>query len=155
MTTVTTVVDRFHYHCLNNWVSLVKACCIWRQIRWYCYARLLFRLIVGAPRGTYPGGLQDLPMLDPVPRGGLVYQCPIRPGNCSGLTDSTASNMNYNKLFDGERKLGISNGTWVQSNQIWKCSTPKMDNLGVSWLDRYVRNLHDMWEYKLWLLSLS
>ena len=58
---------------------------------------------MGAPRGTYPGGL-DLPELNPVTRGGLVYQCPIRAGNCSGLGANGSGDDR--RLFDGERKYG-------------------------------------------------
>ncbi len=60
---------------------------------------------MGAPHGTYPGGL-DLPELDPAPRGGLVYQCSIRAGNCTGLTSNASDPTSPDRrLFDGDRKL--------------------------------------------------
>ena len=46
----------------------------------------LRRVIIGAPKGTYPGGL-DYP--DPGDNAdqqtGLVYMCPLLPGQCEGL----------------------------------------------------------------------
>ena len=68
---------------------------------------LLCRIVVGAPRGTYPGGLFDLPELEPEPFTGLVYICDVAsPGNCSGLL-SNEGNVSHNdrRLFDGDRKL--------------------------------------------------
>ena len=66
---------------------------------------VLCRLIVGAPLGTYPGGLQGLPALNPVPVTGLVYQCPVNaPGNCAGLNSST-NDDNARRMFDGDRKF--------------------------------------------------
>lgn len=67
------------------------------------------RIIIGAPQGTYPGGVDGLPELIPEERTGLVYQCPIlSPGNCVGLVDATGNDNvtnNDRRLFDGDRKL--------------------------------------------------
>ncbi len=43
-------------------------------------------MIVGAPRGSYPGGLSlDDPGLSATNETGLVYSCPIGPGSCEGV----------------------------------------------------------------------
>lgn len=66
-------------------------------------------MIIGAPQGTYPGGLSDLPPLVPEPLGGLVYQCDVgSPGNCNGLlsTETDVSN-NDRRLFDGDREFPL------------------------------------------------
>ena len=46
----------------------------------------LCRIIVGAPMGTFPGGL---PLPDPGQSAenqtGLVYSCPVQPGVCEGV----------------------------------------------------------------------
>ena len=51
-----------------------------------CVNILYCRIIVGAPMGTFPGGL---PLLDPGQRAenqtGLVYSCPVQPGVCEGV----------------------------------------------------------------------
>ena len=48
------------------------------------------RVIVGAPRGTFPGGLNltdpELPAID---RTGLVYSCPVGIGDCEGVRGDT------------------------------------------------------------------
>ena len=61
---------------------------------------------MGAPKGTYPGGLTSLPELNPVLRTGLIYNCPIKsPGGCDGLlsanTEPDVAN-NDRRLFDGD-----------------------------------------------------
>ena len=44
-------------------------------------------MLIGAPRGTYPGGLAlDDPLLRASDRTGLVYSCPIGLGSCEGVT---------------------------------------------------------------------
>ena len=61
--------------------------------------------MVGAPRGTYPGGLSGLPALDPVERVGLVYICPVASGECGGLVSNDSDvHSNDRRLFDGDRK---------------------------------------------------
>ena len=40
---------------------------------------ILCRIVVSAPKGTVPEGV--------VPNTGLVYSCPVNPGNCSPLPD--------------------------------------------------------------------
>ena len=65
-----------------------------------------YRLIVGAPAGTYPGGLTGLEPRAPETLTGLVYQCPVSAGDCTGVI-SNVSNVTSNdrRLFDGDRKL--------------------------------------------------
>ena len=64
---------------------------------------------MGAPLGTYPGGLQGLPALNPVPVTGLVYQCPVNaPGNCAGINSST-NDDNARRMFDGDRRFSAHN----------------------------------------------
>jgi hypothetical protein len=51
-----------------------------------CYCACMCRIIVGAPRGSYPGGLNLTdPEMRAVNRTGLVYSCPIGPGDCEGV----------------------------------------------------------------------
>ena len=77
------------------------------------------RIIIGAPKGTYPGGL---PLDDPgAPRSnetGLVYMCPVEPGECEGvrgnlsLYSSDLSNDRDNpegRLFDHFREYASTN----------------------------------------------
>ena len=49
------------------------------------------RVIISAPRGTYPGGLNLSDLLLPaVEKTGLVYSCPIGPGDCEGIRGDTS-----------------------------------------------------------------
>lgn len=50
------------------------------------------RIIIGAPRGTYPGGLglRDLGNRREVETG-LIYSCPVEPGECEGVRGDTDS----------------------------------------------------------------
>ena len=51
---------------------------------------LLCRVLIGAPRGTYPGGLNLTdPGLPRSPNTGLVYSCPIGGGECEGVRGDT------------------------------------------------------------------
>ena len=61
---------------------------------------LYCRIIVGAPMGTFPGGL---PLTDPGQSAenqtGLVYSCPVQPGVCEGVrgdTNITAQDIDTN-----------------------------------------------------------
>ena len=48
------------------------------------------RIIVGAPSGTFPGGLNlDDPGMPRAERSGLVYACPVQPGTCAGVRGDT------------------------------------------------------------------
>ena len=92
-------------------------------------ANILYcRIIVGAPMGTFPGGL---PLTDPGQpaenQTGLVYSCPVQPGVCEGVqgdTSITAQDIDANmatvfnnlptngpviegRLFDQARKSGL------------------------------------------------
>ncbi len=65
------------------------------------------RIIVGAPNGTFPGGLPGLVDAgsDPVNNTGLVYQCPIDNGTCGAVgRDGSTSNPINRRLFDDQRK---------------------------------------------------
>lgn len=61
------------------------------------------RIVVGAPRGSYPGGLASgLPgnSQGALPNTGLVYVCPVEPGSCGPLTgNGQGADL---RLFDGE-----------------------------------------------------
>ena len=74
-----------------------------------CAVLFFHRIIIGAPQGTYPGGLSDLPTLEPVALGGLVYLCDINaPGNCTGLlSNESDEDHNDRRLFDGDREFHI------------------------------------------------
>ena len=56
-----------------------------------CVHILYCRIIVGAPMGTFPGGL---PLTDPGQSAenqtGLVYSCPVQPGVCEGVRGDTS-----------------------------------------------------------------
>ncbi|XP_064401212.1 integrin alpha-5-like [Halichondria panicea] len=63
------------------------------------------RIIVGAPNGTFPGGLPGLVDAgsDPVNNTGLVYQCPIDNGTCGAVgRDGSTSNPINRRLFDDQ-----------------------------------------------------
>ena len=49
-----------------------------------------YRVIIGAPRGSYPGGfnLSD-PGLPATVNTGLVYSCPLGPGDCEPIRGDT------------------------------------------------------------------
>ena len=63
------------------------------------------RIIIGAPNGTFPGGL---PLTDPGQMAenqtGLVYSCPVLPGECEGIQGdlSLYINMPDNDMSTGE-----------------------------------------------------
>ena len=61
------------------------------------------RIIVGAPRGTFPGGLDLDAASTPENQTGLVYDCPVSRGSCGRLGDGTGLSE---KLFDPTRKEG-------------------------------------------------
>ena len=65
----------------------------------------VYRIIVGAPKGTFPGGLSGVTTggSNPVSDTGLVYQCPVvNPGTCTGVFGNGAGNDR--RLFDDARK---------------------------------------------------
>ena len=51
------------------------------------------RIVVSAPAGSAPQSVLQ--------RTGVIYTCPITPGECTGLVGNT-SNPNDNRLFDTE-----------------------------------------------------
>ena len=63
------------------------------------------RILVGAPSGTYPGGLPvppDVNVSGVVNRTGLVYACPITPGDCDSVSGNGVGNDV--RMFDYEGK---------------------------------------------------
>ena len=57
---------------------------------------LFFRIVVSAPYGQAPG--TQLPRSDNDDPTGVIYTCPISPGQCEGLTgDGTGDDR---RLFD-------------------------------------------------------
>ena len=70
-----------------------------------------FRIIAGAPRGSYPGGLNLIDEGNSVPETGLVYQCPVNPGICGGVLGelrqpiNSGNNSSFQPLFDESRKF--------------------------------------------------
>ncbi len=49
------------------------------------------RVLIGAPRGTYPGGLNLTDPGSPAsPNTGLVYSCPVGQGQCEGVRGNTS-----------------------------------------------------------------
>lgn len=68
------------------------------------------RLIVGAPHGTYPGGLSSItdPGAERVVQTGLVYTCPILPGSCEGIRGDTTVYLNNPAARDNDASLSGS-----------------------------------------------
>ena len=56
---------------------------------------LIYRIVVSAPNGTAPGGV--------IPNTGLIFTCPLQPGECEGLTGNRQGNDN--RLFDTQSKV--------------------------------------------------
>ena len=107
------------------------------ESKFVCVHILYCRIIVGAPMGTFPGGL---PLSDPGQpaenQTGLVYSCPVQPGVCEGVrgdTNITAADIDANmatvlsylpnngpviegRLFDQARKNIIVSGLSKNSN---------------------------------------
>ena len=54
-----------------------------------------YRIVVSAPNGTAPGGV--------IPNTGLIFTCPLQPGECEGLTGNGQGNDN--RLFDTQSKV--------------------------------------------------
>lgn len=61
-----------------------------------------YRIIISAPNGTTPGGA--------VPNTGLIFTCPVQPGNCVGLMGDGQGVDN--RLFDAEGTQGESTCTF-------------------------------------------
>ena len=62
------------------------------------------RVLVGAPKGSYPGGLNlSDPELPAASNTGLVYSCPIGSGNCEGVRGDTS-------VYIGVPNINITNG---------------------------------------------
>ena len=71
---------------------------------------------MGAPNGTFPGGLNlaGIDGSEAVNDTGLVYVCPITPGDCEPLSGTGSGNDV--RLFDHE-------GQWGDENTIHNRST--------------------------------
>ena len=61
----------------------------------YNFFALIYRIVVSAPNGTAPGGV--------IPNTGLIFTCPLQPGECEGLTGNRQGNDN--RLFDTQSKV--------------------------------------------------
>ena len=60
-----------------------------------------FRIVVSAPYGQALG--TRLPRTDSTPSTGVIYTCPINPGQCKGLTgDGTGHDR---RLYDVDGQL--------------------------------------------------
>lgn len=65
------------------------------------------RILVGAPKGTYPGGLLDLSMSStPENETGLVYDCPVQQGTCGMIGNGQGNDA---RLFDPDPNTIIPN----------------------------------------------
>ena len=72
-----------------------------------CISLLLSRIIVGAPRGTFPGGLSyEDPGARRVEQTGLVYSCPVLPGTCDGVRGDTTRYLSNTSALDNNGGLG-------------------------------------------------
>ena len=92
---------------LRNWCRSVHRSC-YPSIRNYepplviafnCLQLLLIvslfdRIIVGAPHGQAPGNSS---------RTGLVYTCPVTPGDCTVLTADQPDDPLHQSMFAGEK----------------------------------------------------
>ena len=73
------------------------------------------RIIIGAPKGTYPGGLNLVdPGMPASSQTGLIFSCPVSPGSCEGVTGGTDTadvddddGFSQSRLFDHRRKYQI------------------------------------------------
>ena len=55
----------------------------------------MHRILVGAPYGSFPGGLPYTDVFRPhQDQTGLVYSCPVSPGNCEGVRGDVDSYIN-------------------------------------------------------------
>jgi len=61
----------------------------------------IFRLVVSAPYGQVPGGALGRTIREP--STGVIYQCPINPGTCGGLTDPDTASGVDRRLYDPDR----------------------------------------------------
>lgn len=82
-----------------------------------------YRIVVSAPNGTATGGV--------IPNTGLIFTCPLQPGECEGLTGNGQGNDN--RLFDTQSKVKcvkvkhhIHNYIWwsefLATISVWPCS---------------------------------
>ena len=77
------------------------------------YPSLCCRIIVGAPKGTYPGGLALPASADAENETGLVYQCSLTDEACSAV-GRDGSNPANDRLFDSQRKLSVCSSVVLQ-----------------------------------------
>lgn len=64
---------------------------------------------MGAPRGTFPGGLPITDFLNsgaPEDQTGLVYSCPVAPAPCGGVRGNTAVYENDVNAVDNDAAIG-------------------------------------------------
>ena len=77
----------------------------------------LCRIIVGAPSGTFPGGLSlGDPGAPRAERSGLVYACPVQPGTCDGIRGDTTRYLGVPHARDNNPCVdGLTLRTFPQS----------------------------------------
>ena len=93
------------------------------QVSLYCVVILSLsppscRIIVGAPSGTFPGGLSYEDLGAPrAERSGLVYTCPIQPGTCDGVRGDTTRYLGVPDALDNDASLVLDQnvGNYPQS----------------------------------------
>ena len=62
---------------------------------------------MGAPKGTFPGGLDNLAVVNSSQaenETGLVYQCPLNPGACGPVGRSADPGIFDRRLYDDQRE---------------------------------------------------
>ena len=78
----------------------------------------LHRIIVGAPNGTASGSSVD--------NTGLIYMCPVNPGQCSGLTGSgTGSDR---RLFDTAGKASLPSDSYPPASPLASSPVPSFQH---------------------------
>ena len=64
---------------------------------------------MGAPKGTFPGGLDNLvePTSQPENETGLVYDCPLNSGPCGPVGRSVGAGIFDRRLFDDQSAYSV------------------------------------------------
>ena len=68
------------------------------------------RVIIGAPLGTFPGGLgypDDFEARENAT--GLVYNCPVSPGGCVGVRGDTTAYLGSADVANGVNRVSTNN----------------------------------------------
>ena len=59
---------------------------------------------MGAPKGTFPGGLDITPSSTPINEIGPVYNCPVVQESCGKIGNREGDNAMQARLFDPDHK---------------------------------------------------